>query len=77
MRNMNNEDDKTTYCDLCCMQPNGELIWPKDHTPQIALIDGPTRLGAWAYMCDMHIQTAGYPNNSLNVPVNTKRYTTV
>lgn len=75
MINMTDKDDKTVYCDLCCMQPNGELLW--NENSQIAIIDGPTRLGAWAYMCDRHVVSSGYPNSLMNSPVNTKRFTTV
>jgi hypothetical protein len=64
LRNPNNENDTIEYCDLCCLQPNGNLKWSE--FADKAIVDGPTKYGPSAYMCERHLELAGYKNSKLN-----------
>lgn len=58
MKNPNNPKDKAVYCDLCCLQPDGRLVWPKHWTPGLATYDAPLRIGSWGYVCERHEREA-------------------
>lgn len=58
MNNPNDPMDHTTYCDLCTLQPNGQLRWDVNVPPQPATFDAPTPQGPWAYVCKRHERNA-------------------
>lgn len=62
-------NDKTVYCDVCVLQPNGKRKWPEEGKPEKAVIDGPTRLGPWAYMCWRHLRIIGIPEYKGNIKI--------
>lgn len=68
MNNPNDPNDKKIYCDLCCVQPNGSLVW-NEHA-RMAMVDGPTKSGPWAYMCYEHRDSAGWRHSKMNTVVN-------
>lgn len=70
MENPQDSSDQTIYCDLCCLQPNGKLMWPTGMLPAVAIVDGPTKGNGWAYMCKRHLQSSGSPKSKLNTRVN-------
>lgn len=59
---MTTEDKR--LCDFCSGRSIGRQIL--NPNADKAKWDGPTRMGVWAYMCDRHLESAGYPGSSMN-----------
>lgn len=57
-------------CDFC----SGKSINLKVPNPnaELAVVDGPTKSGPWAFMCGRHLHSAGYPDSKLNKWLNQK-----
>jgi len=59
-------------CDFC----RGAVLGLDNPDASLALYDGPTRQGPWAYMCKRHLKSVGYPKSEntrmLRIKENTK-----
>ena len=66
---------KIKHCDFCSGKSIGvagtssgrSLAEGDIPANEVAIVDGPTRYGLWAYMCQRHLQSAGYAKSSMNI----------
>lgn len=70
--------DKKQYCDLCIgaglVDPATAQANARMHGDNaLAIVDGPTKRGAWAHMCKRHLTSVGFPGSPMNTGVNGKR----
>ena len=61
--------DGKVVCDFCAgnaLPLSEETRRQNAEHAELAIVDGPTRFGPYAFMCGRHLRSAGYPTSTLN-----------